>query len=1409
MAASLRQELGRFRRAGGENRLRFEKLERRQLLAAVLYVGEQDEFWRPLSELPAAESGLVSYLNPTSFTAWSLEREAVSSTLSRAPLEFTDEGATSPLVFRLPTPLGTFASFSVYEAPIMEPELAAEFPEIQTYRGQGIDDPAATLRLSSSPLGFHAQVLAPDGAYYIDPYWHQSDLAYISYFKRDLVPREDQRRFESRSDQARSDQSRSDQHGKALDGISSILESSLPLRSSTRDSGGATGDGDGGGGGKSGDGATAGRSGTQLRTYRLANAATGEYTAFHGGTVALGQAAIVASINRVVGIYEKEVAVRMVLVANNSTLVYTNGATDPYNNNDGGAMLGQNQTNVDNLIGNANYDIGHVFSTGGGGVAGLGVVGVTGQKARGVTGSGSPVGDPFDVDYVAHEMGHQFAGNHTFNGTGSACSGNRSSSAAYEPGSGSTIMGYAGICGADNTQNFSDPYFHSYSFDEIVSYTTSGTGNSSAAITNTGNSVPRIYAGRDYVIPASTAFALEAVAIDADSANVLTHNWEQRDLGAAQALSAADNGTSPLFRSWNPTTDPTRTFPRLPELLGNTTPLGERLPTTNRTMNFRAVVRDNFGAGGGVNTDDMRITVVNTGAAFSVTSPNSAVSYAANSQQTITWNVAGTADAAIGASTVDLWLSVDGGLTFPILLAGATPNDGSQTVQIPDLVSSTARVKVAARDSIFFDVSNTNFSIVSSSNSAPTISAVKNVWIPWNTSTAEIPFQVGDAQTPAAELSVSAFALNSTLIPASRITLGGTGANRTIQVRPTLGEYGDTQVLVGVTDAAGVTSYESFMIYVEPSFSCRAWEGFDGVTVPNLPSGWTTTVGSGTNRWDTSATSSHSGPNNAFSPNVASVSDTRLTSPVFTASQDSLQVRFQHSYVFESTFDGGVLEISIDGGSFADILTAGGQFLSGGYNATLSTAYQNPLGGRSAWSGNSNGYRATVVQLPNSALNKSVQLRWRLGTDSSVAATGWRVDTIEQCGFVSPPILSIAATDTTKDEGDSGLTPFVFTVSRRGLLSAEVTVNYEVSGFGANPASGNDFESGFPSGTVTIPANSASVVLEIPVRGDVDFEEDEGFRILLSNASGTTLLDVSESTGTILNDDPQGQPPTDILLSADSVNENRPAETVIGQFSSEDPDAGDTHTYTLVAGSGDTDNARFAIATNQLKLANPLDYETQSVYSIRVRSSDSQGLFFEKSFTVSAIDLPELVGTPVFGDGTAQRSRVEQIVVTFDGEVDLDEGALIVTKRGTGGGTVTTTVTTGFNGQGAFQAVVRFSGQFTRGSFNGLIDGNYELLIDGTKVTRNTQQLDADQDGIGGDSLVLGDQETDKFFALYGDLNGDRILALSELTQFRAAYGSASGQTAFRPLFDYDGNNNINLADLLQFRSRYGRRLDF
>ncbi len=590
-----------------------------------------------------------------------------------APREEGTSARASDVIVPLPLPDGGIARFRIVETAVMAPELAAQFPDIRTWLGHDVDDPASTVRLDWTPLGFHAMVLSPSrGRYFIDP-WSLGDTQnYLSYYGRDYVPAPGSR--PTRLPPV-------DVLGKAA--AKALAQALGPTAQKS--------------------------SGTQLRTYRLAVAATVEYSAKFGGTVPNVQAAIVTAINRVNGIYETEVAVRMQLVANNSSLIYT-AEPDPYTNDDGTAMLGQNQTNVTTVIGSANYDIGHVFSTGGGGIAGLGVVCSAGNKARGVTGSSNPVGDGFYVDYVAHEIGHQFNAEHSFNGNADNCGGgNRNASTAYEPGSGSTIMGYAGICGAQDLQAHSDPYFHSVSFDEIVTFTTEGGGSACGSVTSTGNTLPSATVPLGgFTVPARTPFALTGAGGDADG-DAITYNWEEYDLGSAGA--PGRDTVAPFFRSWPASTGPTRIFPRLSNLLAGTLATGEVLPNITRALNFRMTVRDNRAGGGGVVYAPFTFNVTTTAGPFQVTAPNTNVTWAGGSTQTVTWNVANTASAPVSCANVDILLSTDGGNTFPTVLAAATANDGSAPVTLPAVTTTTARVMVACSTSIFFDISNTNFAI--------------------------------------------------------------------------------------------------------------------------------------------------------------------------------------------------------------------------------------------------------------------------------------------------------------------------------------------------------------------------------------------------------------------------------------------------------------------------------------------------------------------------------------------------------------------------------------------------------------------------------------------------------------------------------------------------------------------------
>ncbi len=617
---------------------------------------------------------------PRRYRTLALDMEALEQILAAAPLEngtdLTVPRGAGEVILSLPLPDGDFGRFRVIESPIMEAGLAAKFPEIGTYRGQGVDDPAATVRFDLTPAGFHAMIRSPAGSIYIDPYSREESDHYISYWAGEASS--SGRTFEC------------EVRGHAPSGLIERYRAARQV---------------------SAKGVSAKAvSGETLRTYRTAVAATGEYTGFHGGTVLLGQAAIVTAMNRVTGIYEQEVAIRMVLVADNDLIVYTDPATDPYTNDSGGTMLGQNQANLDAVIGSASYDIGHVFSTGGGGIASLGVPCVNGFKARGVTGLGSPIGDPFWVDYVAHEMGHQWGGNHTFNGDeGSCAGGNRNGPTAYEPGSGSTIQAYAGICGTQNLQGNSDPYFHGISLDEIIAYSTIGSGNGCAVPTATGNDPPAVDAGASYTVPVATPFELCGGGTDPNS-DPLTFGWEEFDLGPAGAP-GSPAGNAPIFRSFNPTASPCRTFPRMSDLAAGALVVGELLPTYARTMNFRLTARDNRSGGGGVGDDATTVTISEAAGPFLVTAPNTAGSLAQGSMTTVTWDVAATDQAPINCANVDILLSTDGGLTYPTTLAASAVNSGSESVSLPDVSIFEARVQVRCASSIFFDISDVDFGI--------------------------------------------------------------------------------------------------------------------------------------------------------------------------------------------------------------------------------------------------------------------------------------------------------------------------------------------------------------------------------------------------------------------------------------------------------------------------------------------------------------------------------------------------------------------------------------------------------------------------------------------------------------------------------------------------------------------------
>jgi len=575
-------------------------------------------------------------------------------------------------VIELPMPYGGTAKYRVWESPVMEPALAEKFPGIKTYTGQGIDDPTATIKIDFTELGFHAMILSDiTGNIFIDPYRQLDTKHYIVYYKKD---------FKNKDPFI--------EHG---------LISSPEIRKTTANR------------------PMAGPCvGPQLRNYRLAVACTGEYaraaTGFSNPTIAQALAAITTSINRVDGVYEKELAISLNLVANNNLVVFVNPASDPFTaNNDGEVLLDESQTVITQNIGAANYDIGHTFSSGAGGIAQLSSV-CGNSKARGVTGSVNPVGDPYDIDYVAHEMGHQFGANHTFNAITSACDGNRSSNSAVEPGSGVTIMAYAGICGTNDLEQNSIPYFHAISMDEINTFTASGNGANCATITLTGNNAPVVNAGNDFTIPKSTAFALTGAATDANG-DALTYSWEEVDTGPAGNWNSP-SADAPIFRSFTPVTSPTRYFPKLSDQVRNSTTIGESLPAYGREMNFRLTARDNRAGGGGVCFDESVVTVNDNSGPFVVTFPSATgISWEAGTVHTVSWDIANTNNSPVNCANVSIQLSVDSGYSFAITLVANTPNDGNEQITVPANITTKARIRVIAVGNIFYDISNNNFEI--------------------------------------------------------------------------------------------------------------------------------------------------------------------------------------------------------------------------------------------------------------------------------------------------------------------------------------------------------------------------------------------------------------------------------------------------------------------------------------------------------------------------------------------------------------------------------------------------------------------------------------------------------------------------------------------------------------------------
>jgi hypothetical protein len=666
-------------------------------LICVKAQNANDNFWSGVKESNIKLTGKRQII-PQKYLTVQLNGTLLKDKLFSAPNENNVKINESTCIITLPLPNGKMQQFRVVESPIMEPALADAYPGMKTFSIKGIDDVYANGKLDWNDFGFHGMVRTVNGDFFIDPYCVGNISDYITYYTADFVKDPSQRIPEVgviKNTDASEGAATPKKKEQSENEVSSAPASCI---------------------------------GTQLRKYRLAIACTGEYavaaTGLGAPTVAQTLAKIVTSVNRVTGVYETEVAIRLILVATETLVVYTNAGTDPFTgNNNANTLINQSQTVITASIGSANFDIGHTFSTGAGGLAGLGVVCNNSLKANGVTGSGSPVGDPYDIDYVAHEVGHQFGGNHTFNATTGSCSGNRNASTSMEPGSGVTIMAYAGICTGNNIANNSIPYFHAISFDEIVNYSSIGAGNSCAVTQTTGNQIPIVTGGASYTVPKSTAFILTGSATDPDG-DALVYSWEEYDAGASAGN--WNSGNRPYFRSYTPTTTPTRSFPSAAVVAtGNyTNVMGEYAPPTVQTLKFRLTARDNKANGGGVCYTTSSVVISSAGP-FNVVYPDAAgITWLQNSQENITWNVNGTDASPVSCDTVRILISYNGGGSYSVLL-NSTPNDGSQLIPVPTVTTliTTCRIKVEGKGNIFYDISDNNFAI---STTVATVGLRKN-----------------------------------------------------------------------------------------------------------------------------------------------------------------------------------------------------------------------------------------------------------------------------------------------------------------------------------------------------------------------------------------------------------------------------------------------------------------------------------------------------------------------------------------------------------------------------------------------------------------------------------------------------------------------------------------------------------
>ncbi|BAO54215.1 hypothetical protein NMS_0206 [Nonlabens marinus S1-08] len=639
-----------------------------------------------LSKIPVEQRKII----PEEFETYNLDIAQLSTKLENAVDRFSG-GASIAINF--PVGGNEFESFEVFNAGSMEKALEEKYPNIRSYYGYSSDNTLNKIYFTITPKGFHG-LIRGERIVHMDPYASSAKNSIMVYDRKDLK-RDAQELFECETQDS----------GLNVEPLANPNNIAKAFEDLT------------------------------FHTYRMAISATSEYTAYHndndasnGDAYSDALSGIVITLARVNSVFEQEISIRFTLVGNNDLLIYhlgrnKNNRSENFDNFSANQMIGANTGEINAVIGSGAYDIGHIFSTGGGGVASNSRCSNT-TKGRGVTGIVTPEFDPFDIDYVSHEIGHQFGASHTFyNG----CFGGSPSPQPFETGSASTIMGYAGIC-APNVQDNSDAYFHLISLFEMQGQLANDACDVETNLKPLNDTAPNSVSFTETTIPKSTPFKLIGSSTTApDSGEQYTYNWEQLDTGTAAQTGAtqppvATNSTGPMFRSKFATIDPTRYFPNLPDLANGIDPKWETLPSVERSMRFFCTIRDNNPNGGQTSYGGVTLTVGAAGP-LTVSNPANNIWYAGSSE-TITWQVNGTGTATY-SENVNIKLSTDGGLTYPITLLANTSNDGSAAITVPTGVLSTkARIMVEASNNYFFNINSGNFEIKAATFEIATVSTL-------------------------------------------------------------------------------------------------------------------------------------------------------------------------------------------------------------------------------------------------------------------------------------------------------------------------------------------------------------------------------------------------------------------------------------------------------------------------------------------------------------------------------------------------------------------------------------------------------------------------------------------------------------------------------------------------------------